>query len=178
MSLAGAYKAPNKDLVAPLDERFAFNSKDTFQRGTNVFLKDNLLYEPNMKVLNDVPTTGTLTTTHANPSPEKAIEYNMSPERNALSIKLREEVDESEANSPEQPRREVLIPRGGTYVSSANAVMDEECRHDLPPPKMIIGSMDVGGEESKEDSPQKSVRFTEGGSSPDTHLKARPTVGD
>jgi len=125
LSLAGAYKPATKDLVAPLDERFAFNSKDTFQRGTNVFLKDNLLYEPNLKLLNDVPTTGTLTTTHANPSPEKAIEYKMSPERNVLSIKLREEVDESGANSPKQRRREVLIPRGGTYVGSGNAVMDE-----------------------------------------------------
>jgi len=41
---------------------------------------------------------------------------------------------------------------------------------------MIVGSMDIDGEESKEDSPQKSVRFTEGESSPDTHLKARATV--
>jgi hypothetical protein len=59
LSLSGAYKPPgngksHNHLVAPLDERFAFNTKDTFQRGTNVFLKENLLYEPNIKLLNDI----------------------------------------------------------------------------------------------------------------------------
>ena len=51
--MAGSYKPPKNDLVARLDERFAFNTKDTFQRATNVFLKDNMLYEPNLKLLND-----------------------------------------------------------------------------------------------------------------------------
>ena len=52
LSLAGAYKGPKESsLVMPLDERFAFNTKDTFQRGTNVFLKGNLLYEPNAELM-------------------------------------------------------------------------------------------------------------------------------
>ena len=55
LTLQGAYKNPYENsLVMPLDERFAFNTRDTFQMGTNVFLKDNLLYEPNTKLLNDI----------------------------------------------------------------------------------------------------------------------------
>jgi len=55
LSLAGAYKGPKESsLVMPLDERFAFNSKDTFQRGTNVFLKGNLLYEPNVELMREI----------------------------------------------------------------------------------------------------------------------------
>jgi hypothetical protein len=38
----------------PLDERFAFNTRDTFQRDTNVFLKDNLLYQPNEKLMREI----------------------------------------------------------------------------------------------------------------------------
>lgn len=54
LSLSGAYKGPKENpLVMPLDERFAFNSKDTFQRGTNVFLKENLLYKANLDLLKD-----------------------------------------------------------------------------------------------------------------------------
>jgi hypothetical protein len=55
LSLAGAYKGPKESsLVMPLDERFAFNTKDTFQRGTNVFLKGNLLYEPNAELMREL----------------------------------------------------------------------------------------------------------------------------
>ena len=55
LSLAGTYKAPKESsLVMPLDERFAFNTKDTFQRGTNVFLKGNLLYEPNAELMREL----------------------------------------------------------------------------------------------------------------------------
>jgi hypothetical protein len=38
----------------PLDERFAFNTKDSFKMGTNVFLKENLLYEPNRQLLDEI----------------------------------------------------------------------------------------------------------------------------
>ena len=55
LSLSGAYKGPKENpFVMPLDERFAFNSKDTFQRGTNVFLKDNPLYEPNHQLMREI----------------------------------------------------------------------------------------------------------------------------
>jgi len=89
LSLKGAYKQKENTLVMPLDERFAFQTRESFQMGTNVFLKENLLYAPtDLKVLNathhndegksmfDVGTPG------ATISPEKArkpIEYRMSP---------------------------------------------------------------------------------------------------
>ena len=57
--------------------------------------------------------------------------------------------------------------------------MDEVCRHALPLNHgLVVGGMNVD-EDNK--SPQKSVRFTERDneeSSPDTHLKARQSVGE
>ena len=54
LSLQGEYQKKSHPFVAPLDERFAFNTRDTFQRDTNVFLKENLLYQPNVKLMREI----------------------------------------------------------------------------------------------------------------------------
>lgn len=146
LSLKGAYKQKENTLVMPLDERFAFQTRESFQMGTNVFLKENLLYAPtDLKVLNashhneegksmfDVGTPG------ATISPEKArkpIEYRMSPvhdsapkfedqylntRKNILSINMQEDSPDYQS-SPDAHGESTLgvtrlQPRGSAYHS-------------------------------------------------------------
>jgi hypothetical protein len=168
LTLAGAYKPPGKkhgELVTPLDERFAFNSKDTFQRGTNVFLKENLLYEPNKNLDSGDSTLNQSSPIEYQMSPEKPAEAprfeEQYPPRNVLSIKLADPGESSPEGEDKKSRDDTrLKPRGDTFVNqSNNALMDEECRRDMMP-AVEVGGMDME-EEARRDSPQKSVRFTE-----------------
>lgn len=165
-----------------------------------MFLKENLLYQPNSTAGIGHTTTGggqpnifegqPLSTDAANSpargsslkpfgasrssSKSRPIEYQISPERqpvarkNVLSIKMREQLADSPGGSspgsspaaPSLPHRSVsqgVSQAGAQSLQSthAAAVMDENCRKDLPSPKRASVSRD----EPK--SPPKSVRFTD-----------------
>ena len=186
----------------PLDERFAFNTRGTFQRDTNVFLKENLLYQPNEKLMREIAlkegaSSTTLFDNRTQQSPSKRgvtsakrsasrgkdnrddnnmdpIEYQISPDKmngirkNVLSIKMRSDEgspSSSYQTSPEKSMQNSKGPQNGTTFGNNQLqqafLMDEQCRKDLPPAPLTAGFPISTEARRLNESPQKSVRFTE-----------------